>query len=206
MQIGARLEKIRNGEVSNSGPNVTTEAQLVVLNQINSLQGRIFRLSVQKRPVAVIGFKNCGGIEDAKNWINAKCTEFGVTIPTEMWCPKSGFKGLMFAKFGDTSIRDKFVSKVVVMKPEYEGVQVWSRIKTPPEVRACEVFLSGLKKILVGWGFDQTIIKYDTESTEKTLEIKNEIKVSVSVRDGSFGSKVGKSVSYSIPTPNCKHC
>ena len=103
-----------------------------------------------------------------------------------MWCPKGGFKGIAFTKFADIATRDKFVSKVVSMKPEYEGVQVWSREEQPVEVRACEIFLKGLKKLLVGWGFDQTCIKYDTESTEKTLKIKNETKVTVSIREGMF--------------------
>ena len=103
-----------------------------------------------------------------------------------MWCPKGGFKGLAFAKFSDISIRDKFVLKVIVTKPEYEGVQVWARAEAPVEVRACEIFLSGLKKILVGWGFDFTCIRYDVEGIDKTLKVNNEVKVSVSVRDGKF--------------------
>ena len=110
----------------------------------------------------------------------------GVPIPSDVWCPKGGFKGLAFAKFIDISIRDKFVSKIIVAKPEYEGIQVWARAEAPVEVRACEIFLSGLKKILVGWGFDFTCIRYDVEGTEKTLKVNNEVKVSVSVRDGKF--------------------
>ena len=70
---------------------------------------------------------------------------------------------------------------------------MWSRVEAPPEVRACEIFLKGLKKLLVGWGFDQTCIKYDTESTEKTLKIKNETKVTVSIREGVFHCEWGNS-------------
>ena len=77
------------------------------------------------------------------------------------------------------------ISKVIVTKPEYENVQVWARAEAPVEVRACEIFLSGLK-ILVGWGFDFACIKYDVDGTDKTLKIKNEVKVVVSARDGKF--------------------
>ena len=54
------------------------------------------------------------------------------------------------------------------------------------EVRACEIFLSGLKKLLVSWGFDAENIRWDTKGTEKTLKIKNETKVTVSIHEGKF--------------------
>ena len=107
-------------------------------------------MSVQKRPVAVIGgFRNCGSLDDAKVGINAKCADYGISSAVDMWCPKSGFKGLVFAKFGDITTRDKFVSKVKLLKPQYDTIPVWSEAEAPVEVRACEKFLRGLKKILM---------------------------------------------------------
>ena len=83
-------------------------------------------------------------------------------------------------------MRDKFVSKILSTHPEYEGEKVWARAEASPEVRACEKCLSGLKKILVAWGFDPSCIKYDTESDEKTLKVNNATKVTVSVREGAL--------------------
>ena len=89
--------------------------------------------------MAVIGgFKNCGNLEDAKVWINARCTEYGVPTTADIWCPKNGFQGIAFAKFADVSTRDKFVSKVTSSKPQYENIPVWSRAEAPVEDRACE--------------------------------------------------------------------
>ena len=70
------------------------------------------------------------------------------------------------------------------LKPQYESIPVWARAEASVEVRACEKFLSGLKKILVGWGFDPSIIKWDP--TEKTLKVGNDVKVTVSVSEGKF--------------------
>lgn len=137
--------------------------------------------------MAVIGgFRNCGNLADTKVWINAKCVEYGAPTTANIWCPKSGFRGIAFAKFADTSTRDKFVSKVQSTKPQYESLPVWSRAEASVEVRACEKFLSGLKKIFVRWGFDPSCIKYDTESAEKTLEVNDATKVTVSVREGAL--------------------
>ena len=171
--LNARLQKVESHGPSSSNQNHNTTIQTQLQSQIEALEQQIKELSIQKRPVAVVGFKNCGGLEDAKIWIQAKCTDFGVSVPSEMWCPRGGFKRIVFTKFADIATRDKFVSKVVSMKPEYEGVQVWSREEQPVEVRACEIFLKGLKKLLVGWGFDQTCIKWDAEGTEKTLKIQD---------------------------------
>ena len=132
------------------------------------------------------GFRNYGNLEDAKIWINAKCQEYGVPVAADMWCPKSGFKGILFANFADVSIRDKFISKVQFSKPQYENIPVWSRAEASVEVRACEKFLSGLKKILVGWGFDPSCIKWDAESAEKTLKVNSSTKVTVSVLEGAL--------------------
>ena len=137
--------------------------------------------------MAVIGgFRNCGNLDDAKVWINAKCVEYGVGSAVEIWCPKAGFKGIAFAKFADISTRDKFVSKVQSTKPQYESIPVWSRAEASVEVRVCEKFLSGLEKLLVGWGFDPSRIHYDTESADKTLKVDNATKVTVSVREGTL--------------------
>ena len=75
-----------------------------------------------------------------------------MSVPSEMWCPRGGFKGIVFTKFADIATREKFVSKVVSLKLEYEGVQVWSREEHPVEVHACEIFLKGLKKVIGGMG------------------------------------------------------
>ena len=187
--LQARLEKVeQTGPVgSNQNASSSTHGQELLQNQINALQAKIVELSFQKRPVAVIGgFRNCGNLEDAKVWINAKCVEYGVASAVDIWCPKAGFKGIAFAKFADTSTRDKFVSKVQSTKPQYESIPVWSRAEAPVEVRACEKSLSGLKKLLVGWGFDPSRIHYDTESAEKTLKVDNATKVTVCVREGTL--------------------
>lgn len=92
----------------------------------------------------------------------------------------------MFVKFSDNSIRDGFIAKVISQKPEYEGEKLWAQAESPVETRACENILSGLKKMLVGWGFDPSAIEWDTKGTENTLKVKNEIKVSVSVREGKL--------------------
>ena len=118
--------------------------------------------------------------------LTTKCGEHGIPIISEVWNPKSGFKGIVFAKFADTTTRDTFVSKVLSAKPEYEGDKVRSRAEASIETRVCENCLSGLKQILVGWGFDSSCIKWDTTGTGNTLKINDEIKVSVSVREGKF--------------------
>ena len=109
-----------------------------------------------------------------------------MTTTSDIWCPKVGFKGLVFAKFADISTRDRFVAKISTIKPEYEGDKVWAQVEASVEARACGKFLSGLKKILVGWGFDPNCILWDTEGAENTLKINNVVKVIVTVVDGKI--------------------
>ena len=40
------------------------------------------------------------------------------------------------------------------------------------------------KNILVGWGFDPSIIKWDP--TEKTLKVENDVKITLYVSEGKF--------------------
>ena len=137
--------------------------------QIDALHSKIYELSIQKRPVSVIGgFRNCGSMNEVKTWTIAKCKEFGMSAPLDMWCPKSGWKGMLFAKFGDIPSRDQFVVKMLSMKPQYDSILVWARAEASVEVRACEKFLSGLIKILVGWGFDFSCIRWDSDGTQNT--------------------------------------
>ena len=113
------------GGSASSPVELNSETQTLLQNQITALQNKIVELSVQKRPIAVLGMgRKCGGLDDAKIWINAKCIEFGVGTTSDVWCPKAGFKGLVFAKFTDICARDKFVTKVSTTKPEYEGDKV----------------------------------------------------------------------------------
>ena len=57
------------------------------------------------------------------------------------------------------------------------------------------------------WGFNFTCIRYDIKGIVKRLKVNNEVKVSVSVRDGKFHcewEKNEKIESLSILVPRCK--
>lgn len=79
--IHTRLERVEQTGSSNQNVNGsvgTTDAQNVLRNQINALQAKIAELSIEKRPVAVIGLgRKCIVVDDAKIWINNKCKDYG---------------------------------------------------------------------------------------------------------------------------------
>ena len=82
--------------------------------------------------MAVIGgFRNCGTVEEAKTWITSNCTEFGFSVPLDMWCSKSGWKGMLFAKFADASIRDQFALKYCLWNPSTKVSQFGFEQKHP---------------------------------------------------------------------------
>ena len=62
--------------------------------------------------------------------------------------------------------------------------KLWADIDLPAEARACESFLSGLKKILLGWGFNKKCVKWVADGSTKTLKVAGDVKVSVDIRDG----------------------
>ena len=71
---------------------------------------------------------------------------------SDVWCPKAGFKGLVFAKFADTSMRDKFVTEILSVKPEYEGAKVWARAEAPRRSSSVRNIFVRLEKDFGGLG------------------------------------------------------
>ena len=94
------------------------------------------------------------------------------------------YSGIFCARFASPTDRIKALSSLKTKIAEVGDKKIWADIDLPAEARACESFLSGLKKILLGWGFDRRCVKWVADGSTKTLKVKGDVKVSVSIRDG----------------------
>ena len=71
---------------------------------------------------------------------------------------------------------------------EVGGKEKWANIELPTDVRAPEVFVTGLKKILVSpeWAFALGSVKYFTDGPSKLLKVEGKIVLTVSCVHGGL--------------------
>ena len=124
------------------------------------------------------GFENCaGGLLDAQDWIESKM-DATLVEDVEWYVKGDHFTGILFAKFGDVSKRDKFIDNFPRSNLLCDGIKVWSNIDKPVEDRVPERFFNGVRKQLGEWGeIDKRSIRVEMEGPSKKLIIGGRGKV-----------------------------
>ena len=88
------------------------------------------------------------------------------------------FKGLLFAKFPSMAARDSLVESFKRVSISKDFPQ-WVKPDLPVFVRAPHSFLFSLKRILVDWNFNKSIVRIDTETNAMKVYDKQILKVTV---------------------------
>ena len=172
---------MENGSVpsSSNGP-----AQLKLQQQVENLEQTVSDLTSLKSTVGVFGgLSSLGSVANAEIWLKKQLSDVGGSMPVDVYW-YGDFADTVYASFASTPERDAATNKLTRAKIQLDNKAVWGRAEASLEVRACETFLSGLKKILVAWGFDRRLLKYEVKGSTKNLKVAGDIKVSVSIQGG----------------------
>ena len=145
---------------------------------------KILDLTSSKLTVVVFGgLWSLGSVANAEIWLKKHLSDVGGSMPVDVYW-YGDFADTVYATFASVPERDASANKLTRAKIQLESKVVWGWAQTSLEVRACETFLSGLKKILVGWGFTKKLLKWEVEGSIKSLKVAGDMKVWVSVKAG----------------------
>ena len=94
----------------------------------------------------------------------------------------------MFVRFASIPERDAAVAKLnrAKVQVKIDSKPVWARADTAVDIRACEVFLWGLKKLLVEWGFEKRTVRVEVEGPTKFMKVGGKMVVTTFVVDGEL--------------------
>ena len=133
---------------------------------------------------------NLESIDEASKWLREILWAAYAPMPVETYIKRQDnvFSGIFFAEFASPPDRVKALSVVENKLQELGGKEKWANVELPAETRAPEVFVIGLKKILVSqeWGFAFGSVKYVTDGASKYLKVEGKVVVTVSCTDGGM--------------------
>ena len=140
--------------------------------------------------IVIGGLAHLSSLEEASKWLREILWTAYAPMPVETYIKRKDgvFAGLCFAKFASPTDRTKALSVVKTKLLELGGKEKWANFDLPTDVRAPEVFVIGLKKILVSpeWAFALGSVKYEINGPSKHLKVEGQIVVSVSCMDGGL--------------------
>ncbi|CAE8620531.1 unnamed protein product [Polarella glacialis] len=130
--------------------------------------------------VTEVGLRACtavlGGLvglsnkQEAEGWLQNKLAIMSGPVPIETFVKSGDFRGILFARFKNSSDRDKAVVLLRGAGLNHSGNDVWAKEDLPIQTRSTKAFLFGLKRVLKTWGFSNIHVddnfKYITVGTE----------------------------------------
>ena len=129
-------------------------------------------------------------LEEASKWLRDLLWTAYAPMPVETYIKRKDgvFSGVFCAKFASPTDRTKALSVVKNKLMEVGEKGKWANIDLPTDVRAPEVFVTGLKKILVSpeWAFAVGSVKYFIDGPSKYLKVEGKTVVTVSCGDGGL--------------------
>ena len=160
-ELGTTVEELKETTVKKD------DIRAVVEEVVNEKVGKTANLKVTtNRKVAVIGgFGKAESMQEAKDYIVDKLSKAGVKAPDEMYHKGDEFKGILFARFGDGEAMDTAISTIRSQRLTFKGNLVWCGPDRPLQERVPLGFLLGLKRMLVGkgWEFSKKAVKVEEE-------------------------------------------
>ena len=71
---------------------------------------------------------------------------------------------------------------------ELGGKEIWANIDLPTEIRAPEIFVTGLKKVLLSpeWGFGRGSVRAEIDGPSKHLKVEGKVVLTASCTDGGL--------------------
>jgi hypothetical protein len=101
----------------------------------------------QKRTACFGGLSSIKDIEEAKKWMTDKLWDEWLPQPENMY-PNKDFKGILYAKFRNSSERDSVIAWFKKSSTQISGSTVWSKPDKPLHERVMRTLLFGTKFIL----------------------------------------------------------
>ena len=136
--------------------------------------------------IVVWRLTNFTSLDDASKWFGENLWDAYGPIPIETYIKKKDrvFAGVFCAKFASPTDRIKALSVVKTKLLELGGKEIWANLELPSEIRAPEVFLLGLKRQLVEWGFARASVRVEVDGPSKDLKVEGKVVLTVSCVDG----------------------
>ena len=103
---------------------------------------------------------------------------------------KGEFKGLVFAKFSSKAERDAAVMLFRSNKLILGGNAIWAKEDLPLEERIPQSFLFGLKKLMIGWGYEKMAVWVDLSKNQ--LLVGTDIVIALTVEEKELKTDIAK--------------
>ena len=103
---------------------------------------------------------------------------------------KGEFKGLVFAKFSSKTERDAAVKLFRSNKLILGGNAIWAKEDLPLEERIPQSFLFGLKKLMIGWGYEKMAVWVDLSKNQ--LLVGTDIVIALTVEGKELKTDIAK--------------
>ena len=138
--------------------------------------------------IVVGGLAKFTVFEEASKWLGDILWDAYAPTPIETYVKRQDgvFSGVLYAKFASPTDRIKAQNAIKVKLVELGNKDIWANQDLPTEIRAPEAFVSGLKKILVSWGFTPGSVKYEIDSPSKSLKVEGKTVLTVTCPDGEL--------------------
>jgi hypothetical protein len=120
------------------------------------------------------GLTDFTSLNDASKWLENILWEAYAPLPLEIFVRNAAgaFSGVFCASFVSPEDRIKALAVLKRKLGEIGRKEIWANTDLPTEVRAPEVYLYGLKKQLVEWGFARASVRVEVDGPSKTLKVE----------------------------------
>ena len=152
-QLTKRVQTLEGLPSDPSRSLAAMEAQLAALTD-----------SMRKGFVAIIGnLSTTSSEKEAKQWVLDKITAVSAPTPVDIFC-KGDFRGLLYAKFDSSIVRDKFIEKMKGTTLKQGSSRIWVDEARSLDDQSLRGFLFGLKKLMVTWDYEKRDLWVDTDT------------------------------------------
>ena len=130
------------------------------------------------------GLQDASSPEAAKAWLNQVLQQARIDGVQEIFHKGSNkFNGMLFVKFTSSGKRDAAIGAFNSLRSKFSDKISYMNQDLPVQERVMNSFLLGLKRMLVGpgWEFNKTSVQVDTSA--QTMAVQGEIVLKARVKD-----------------------
>ena len=121
-------------------------------------------------------------LAEAADWLRYHTSDMNMPTPLDIYV-KDDFSNIIFMKLKSVSERDEVLALLRSLALKRYEKLVWSKIDMPLPIRLQLSFLWGLRKFLVSWGFDKSLIEVCADTQEIKIEDCSSVKTKVEAKN-----------------------